>query len=292
MKSSATIFAAVASMALVSACATANGQTSDDSASAPQLAEAPEAEKKRHMRIHMRRGADAESILGTYDKDEDGRISLEEYNNRPNRDRFAALDANDDGFVDLAELKSDREERMAARMEEKGERMAERMERHAERMERMAERALRQAERQIERMDRNEDGEINQEDFEFDFEFDFDEEAFAEKMEGLGERMKARMAKHRERTLKKMDSNGDGVVSREEFTARHDEHFNKMDKDGNGSLSADELDGMMRMRGMMSGMPGMRGMHMGKRHKGPGQYEIIIRDKDDDDEDENGDAGE
>ena len=37
------------------------------------------------------------------------------------------------------------------------------------------------------------------------------------------------------------DSNGDGVISRDEFMALASQRFGKMDADGNGSLSADEM---------------------------------------------------
>ena len=39
----------------------------------------------------------------------------------------------------------------------------------------------------------------------------------------------------------KIDTNGDGAVSREEFLAVAAERFSKMDADGNGSLSKEEM---------------------------------------------------
>lgn len=285
MKSAATIFAAVASMGLVSACATANGQTNNDSTAPVVVVSDSDDDGGRHLRIHVRRGGrrDASSIIGVYDKDEDGRISRAEYNDRPNRGRFAELDADDDGFIDQAELESDMAERMGRREEH----MAERMERHAERALRHAERY---EERILKRLDRNSDGEVNLEDFDFDFDFDFefDSEAFEK-----------RMQEHRARAMKKLDSDGNGVVSREEFTARHDKHFDEMDKDGNGTLSAEELEGMALLRGFS--MPGMHGMfegmpnlkRFGKRHGGPGGHMFIWRDKDEGEGDEKkGDAEE
>lgn len=41
--------------------------------------------------------------------------------------------------------------------------------------------------------------------------------------------------------MEKIDTNGDGVISKAEFMAAHEEKFTKMDTDGNGELSADEL---------------------------------------------------
>ncbi|MCH8863271.1 MAG: EF-hand domain-containing protein [Proteobacteria bacterium] len=280
MKSAATIFAAVASMALVSACATANGQTSNSSA-ATRVASSDETDGARRdarVRRLVRRGIDAESIIENYDSDEDGRISREEYNNRANRGRFSALDADEDGFIDEAELETDMEERMAERMERHAERRAERMEHHAERMERHAERAMRNAERYqeriLERLDRNGDGEITGEDFDFDFNFEFDGEGFRE-----------RMQEHRASTLKKLDSDGDGVVSRDEFAARQNKRFDKLDKDQNGTLSADELGGMEMMRGFV--MPDFERFGMG-RHGG----HRLFRWSDDNDGETDEDSGE
>lgn len=41
--------------------------------------------------------------------------------------------------------------------------------------------------------------------------------------------------------MEKIDTNGDGTISKAEFLAAHEEKFTKMDADGNGELSADEL---------------------------------------------------
>lgn len=41
--------------------------------------------------------------------------------------------------------------------------------------------------------------------------------------------------------MERIDTNGDGVVSKEEFMAKHAEKFDKIDVDGNGSLSKEEL---------------------------------------------------
>ncbi len=282
MKSAATLFAAVASMALVSACATANGQTSNDSAATRVVSgdETGAVERDVRVRRFVRRVFDAESLIGDYDSDDDGKISREEYNDRANRGRFDALDADEDGFIDEAELETDIEERM----EHKTARMAERMERMAQRMERHAERAMRNAERYeeriLERLDRNGDGEVNEDDFDFDFNFnfEFDEEGFEK-----------RMQKHRERALKKLDNDGDGAVSREEFAARHNKRFDKMDKDGNGTLSADELGGMEVLRGFE--MPDFERFGMG-RHDGGRNGHRFFRWSDDNDGETNEESGE
>lgn len=50
------------------------------------------------------------------------------------------------------------------------------------------------------------------------------------------------------------DSNGDGVISRDEFMALASQRFSKMDADGNGSLSVDEM--RPKRRGSNSGQRG------------------------------------
>lgn len=80
-----------------------------------------------------------------------------------------------------------------------------------------------------------------------------------------------------------LDADGDGYVTREEFTAPMTGHFGQMDKDGDGRLSTDELtaggpgrhDVMIRHGGPMAGPggPGEGGPHvfvMG----GPGNGEV------------------
>ena len=56
----------------------------------------------------------------------------------------------------------------------------------------------------------------------------------------------AAFAEHHEgdykgKKMEKVDTNGDGLVSKEEFLAKHEEMFNKMDADGNGSLTPEEM---------------------------------------------------
>lgn len=41
--------------------------------------------------------------------------------------------------------------------------------------------------------------------------------------------------------LKRLDQNGDGKVSEQEYLARHVEEFRTMDKNSDGQLSADEF---------------------------------------------------
>jgi hypothetical protein len=44
--------------------------------------------------------------------------------------------------------------------------------------------------------------------------------------------------------MKKMDRDGDGTVSKEEFTQTHEEMFDRMDEDRDGTLDENEMGGM------------------------------------------------
>jgi hypothetical protein len=46
---------------------------------------------------------------------------------------------------------------------------------------------------------------------------------------------------HKGKMMERVDTNGDGMVSKAEFMAKHEAKFVKMDKDGDGSLSMDEM---------------------------------------------------
>jgi Ca2+-binding EF-hand superfamily protein len=45
---------------------------------------------------------------------------------------------------------------------------------------------------------------------------------------------------HKGRMFEKLDLNGDGVVTREEFNKAHEERFNKMDADSDGKVTKEE----------------------------------------------------
>ncbi len=46
--------------------------------------------------------------------------------------------------------------------------------------------------------------------------------------------------KHGEKMFERHDTNGDGVISKDEFMDSAEERFKKMDADGNGEISKDE----------------------------------------------------
>ena len=47
--------------------------------------------------------------------------------------------------------------------------------------------------------------------------------------------------------MKMMDANGDGMISREEFTKHHDSMYDKMKKDSNGMVSMKDMQMMQEM---------------------------------------------
>ena len=46
--------------------------------------------------------------------------------------------------------------------------------------------------------------------------------------------------------MKKMDTDGDGAISEEEFMSHNEKKFNKMDKDKDGKVTEDEMHMMMK----------------------------------------------
>ena len=58
----------------------------------------------------------------------------------------------------------------------------------------------------------------------------------------------AAMAEHHEghdkgaKMMEKIDANGDGMVSRDEFLTKHEEKFNEMDADDDGNLTQEEME--------------------------------------------------
>lgn len=85
------------------------------------------------------------------------------------------------------------------------------------------------------------------------------------------------------------DTNHDGVISRAEFDAKHDEQFKKFDRDGNGSISLQEMkdarEKMMEQRGDRRGDRGKHGDfakrdgHHGKmkpRERDAGQLQRLL----------------
>ena len=47
---------------------------------------------------------------------------------------------------------------------------------------------------------------------------------------------------HKGKMMERIDTDGDGVISKAEFMAKHEEKFAKMDSDGDGNLTKDEME--------------------------------------------------
>ncbi len=59
--------------------------------------------------------------------------------------------------------------------------------------------------------------------------------------------------------LKRMDKDGDGSVSKEEFVSSNEERFNQMDENKDGKVSKEEMEGMARRMREMMGAGGRDG---------------------------------
>ena len=167
------------------------------------------------------------------DSNGDGNISRAEFEASV-EERFSRLDANSDGQID----QSEREARRHGRRGSRGERRGRRGGHHGRRGGRAMHRDMdgdgqftradidarhQRALERFEAADSNNDGRID----------DSEREAMrAERRERRAERRQARWAE--------TDTNGDGVVSRAEFTAKAVERFSSADTNNDGVVSIEE----------------------------------------------------
>ena len=102
----------------------------------------------------------------------------------------------------------------------------------------------------FETMDRDGDGQITQAELQAMGEAHFadadtDNDGFLSAAELEAQAM-ARAAQHAARMMERMDANGDGKVTREEFMQGHDAMFDAMDTNGDGVIDAEERSGHHR----------------------------------------------
>ncbi len=121
-------------------------------------------------------------------------------------------------------------------------------------------------EKMFERHDINKDGKVTKDEMSqkkmkfFDI-IDADKDGAITLEEAKKGRKAVRMA-HKAEMMKKIDTDGNGLVSEAEFTAIAAKKFKKMDANGDGNLSMEELEKMRghRMKG------GKHGMHKSWMH--------------------------
>ncbi len=188
--------------------------------------------------------------MAKVDLNGDGFISQSEFL-APAMERFTKTDANNDGFIDEGERKTerearkvDRETRRFDRSDINGDGVISRDEVSA----RSAERAQRKDERKarfMERVDTDGDGKISD----------------AERMTARAD-MKAKRSERKERRAErpqrvKVDANGDGFISRDEYAAKVAARFARADKNSDGVLAAEEMN--------LRGHKGRKGKRKGRR---------------------------
>src|SRR4051812_39769971 len=69
----------------------------------------------------------------------------------------------------------------------------------------------------------------------------------------------ARATDEGEAMFQKMDTNGDGKISTDEWTATRKSMFQKMDTNGDGKISTDEMQTFMQKQEKMMGKEGGKG---------------------------------
>lgn len=92
--------------------------------------------------------------------------------------------------------------------------------------------------------------------------------AFASNHEGEGHKDKGYKGKKIEKMIEKMDTNKDGEISKDEFTAHHEKKFNEMDTNKDGKVSKQEGEEFYKaMKEKREKMKKEKGEHA-KEHEG------------------------
>jgi len=171
------------------------------------------------------------------DTNQDGTVTRAEFN-AASQARFANTDLNADGYLSTDELENAR----AARKSEKQARSFERLDVNGDGVITQDEystsinnRRAEKKERRAERRDINKDGTVD----------DQDRELWKEKRAEMRKNRSDRRAKKRSggergNHWKKIDTNGDGLVSAQEYSAGADRMFERFDANGDGVLSKGE----------------------------------------------------
>jgi Ca2+-binding EF-hand superfamily protein len=239
-------FFTAASLIVLSGCSTSTAQE----ASTPQASE----HKERHVIIRGGRGGHQKMMLLRSDTDGDGRVSKEEFSDK-HLEKFDKMDADKDGFItedEFSEFISKRVNRAMAGFEKATEHMdfdmgemeefeiemesfGEEMAEFSYEMKEFAREASRSARRSVHRY--SEYG-------------DRSDTIVAESDEELS----ARFEEHKDKAMKRLDKNGDGKVSKEEYTGP-DRRFLNMDKNEDGFVSRDEIKIRLHIVRELDGFP-------------------------------------
>ena len=197
-------------------------------------------------------------FFDTYDANQDGKVSKEEYTGDP--DNFALFDTDKDGFITLAEMgmpadyvpgsfKQEHDDPPAGGGKGGGQR--ERRERFMKQLEMFDTNKDGKVSKEewkgkapFELLDRNKDGSITMEDFPGG-------DGKGGMPGGMMPSLEERMAR-----FKESDKNGDGKVAADEFMGPP-EAFKRLDKDGDGAITPAEVEASMK--DAPPGVPGEKG---------------------------------
>ncbi len=181
-----------------------------DIANAPEVAE----------RV-VRRAA---SVVARLDKAGNGYVTKEEFLAAATK-RFARMDKDGSGKLTIDELSAGR---------------------HGHRP-RQADKGAQFAQKRLDKLDSNHDGVVTRDEYlaaatTMYQQFDVQHNGKVTAREiAASPQAQERVAHATERTLKRLDTNADGVVSRAEYLAAAQKRFSRMDKNGDGYIESDEL---------------------------------------------------
>ena len=184
----------------------------------------------------------AESIVKHLDTAGNGYVTKDEFLAAAQA-RFARLDKNGDGKLTPDELLSPRESQNGKPGRGGGARAA-------------------FGQKRFDKLDANHDGVVSKDEFlaqaaaKFaQFDTAGDGKVTAAEIEAAP-KTQERAVRTADRFVKRMDSNGDGLVSQDEFVAAAKARFARLDKNGDGYLDADEARKGRRWAGLNHGSPG------------------------------------
>ncbi|GEM_PF-4251679 len=193
----------------------------------------------------MAKPGGSHDFISKLDSNKDGGISSSEFNSNL-AGNFSKIDKNGNGTVDLTEFSQHGKERRAAYKAQKEQKRAERKEARFKELDGNSDgaisskeyvsAAIKKAEERFAKLDGDDqDGKISQQEYS-------KKRSYGDKRGKPASKMNKK-ARHpsAEKMFSRMDSNGDGKITREENRSERSKWFKKLDQNGDGLVTPNEL---------------------------------------------------